>query len=68
MSSKLHVKGQRGVAKRAPDGVRPAARAAGRRMVRLGRHWAISINWKIVSAIGLALLVWALIAAVLASL
>jgi hypothetical protein len=51
-----------------PAGARPAAGAAGRRVIRLGRHWAIAVNWKIVSAIGLALLVWVFIGALLASL
>jgi hypothetical protein len=65
MSFKLHAKLDRAVAKPAPAGARPAA---GRRIIRLGRHWAIAVNWKIVSAIALAVLVWSLIVAVLASL
>jgi hypothetical protein len=68
MSFKLHAKLDRAVAKPALAGARPAAGAAGRRIIRLGRHWAIAVNWKIVGAIGLALLVWSLIVAVLASL
>lgn len=68
MSSKLNVKLDRSVAKPVPAGARPAAGAAGRRVIRLGRHWAIAVNWKIVSAIGLALLVWVFIGALLASL
>jgi len=68
MSFKLHAKLDRAVAKPAPVGARPAAGAAGRRIIRLGRHWAIAVNWKIVCAITLALLVWSLIVAVLASL
>ena len=68
MSYKLHAKLDRAVAAPAPADTRPAARAAGRRVIRLGRHWAIAVNWKIVCAITLALLVWSLIVAVLASL
>jgi hypothetical protein len=59
MINKLLLKGYRPPAK-------PAARAAakGRQVIRLGRHWALAVNWKIVSAFGLAFLVWALIIAV----
>jgi hypothetical protein len=66
MDSKLHLKLDRAAAKPAPE-ARPAAGAAGRRIVRLGRHWALAVNWKILSALGLALLLWAFIAALLGS-
>jgi len=64
MSDKLRLKDYLGFAKPASTGTRSDA---GRRIVRVGRHWAIAVNWKIVGAIGLALLLWALIVAVLAS-
>jgi hypothetical protein len=38
-----------------------AATPVPRRVYRLSARWAIAINWKLVSALGLALLVWALI-------
>jgi len=64
MNDKLLLKGYGPAAKPAR---RPRA-AGGRAIVRLGRHWALAVNWKLVSAVGLALLVWALIVAVAASL
>jgi hypothetical protein len=64
MNDKLLLKGYGPAAKPAP---RPRA-AAGRFIIRLGRHWALAVNWKLVGAVGLALLVWALIVAVTASL
>jgi len=64
MTSKLHAKLDPAVVPPA----RPAAGAAGRRVFRLGRHWAVAVNWKLTSAVGLALLVWALIVAVAVSL
>jgi len=64
MNDKLLLKGYGPAAKPAP---RKRA-AAGRLIIRLGRHWALAVNWKLVSAVGLALLVWALIVAVTASL
>ncbi|MEJ0071266.1 MAG: hypothetical protein WDO24_23780 [Pseudomonadota bacterium] len=63
MNDKLLLKDYRPLAEPAPR--EPAAGA--RRVIRLGRHWAVAVNWKIVSALGLAVLVWALIVAVLAS-
>jgi hypothetical protein len=44
------------------------APAADRPPARLGAPAGVAINWKIVRALGLALLVWALIGAVLLSL
>jgi hypothetical protein len=41
---------------------------AGRRVVRLGRHVALALNTKLVGAVGLAVLVWAFIVAVIVSL
>jgi len=67
MGSKLHLKFDRAAAKPAPEAARPAAAAAGRRIIRLGRHWALAVNWKILSVVGLALLLWAFIIALLAS-
>ncbi|MBI3516157.1 MAG: hypothetical protein HY060_19160 [Proteobacteria bacterium] len=47
----------------------PAADAArgGRRLYRLGGNWAVGVNWKLVRALGLAALAWALILAVVLS-
>jgi hypothetical protein len=67
MDYRLRVKTYRDLGKPALDRMRDVADAGGRQVYRLGRHWAIAVNWKIIGAIGLALLVWALIAAVVAS-
>jgi hypothetical protein len=67
MDYRLRVKTYRDVGKPALDRMRRAADAGGRHVYRLSRHWAIAVNWKIIGAIGLASLVWALIAAVLVS-
>jgi len=48
--------------------VRAPAAAPGRRVIRFGRHVALALNTRLVCAVGLALLVWALITAVIASL
>jgi hypothetical protein len=68
MDYRLRVKTYRDVGKPALDRMRHAAGAGGRHVYRVGRHWAIAVNWKLLGAIGLALLAWALIAAVVASL
>jgi len=62
MASKLGVKDD--VAASAP----PAGTSridAPRRVYRVSPRWALEVNWKLVSALGLALLVWAFIVAVL---
>ncbi len=66
MTSKLSANPYAGAAKPVEPAAGPAG--AGRRLHRLGRHWAIAVNWKLLGAVGLALLVWALIVAVVLSL
>jgi hypothetical protein len=64
MNPKATVKGFRPLAKPA----RAPAAAPGRRVVRFGRHVALALNTKLLAALGLAVLVWVLIVAVLVSL
>jgi len=59
MASKLGIKDD--VAPPAGSPPAPAGAPASRRVYRLSARWAIAVNWKLVSALGLALLVWALI-------
>ena len=61
MTSKLRA--QNHVGPPAPPAAPPADRA--RRIYRLSPRWAVAVNWKLLSALALALLVWALIVAVL---
>ena len=66
MASKLGIKPYEPAKPAEPAATARAAPA--RRVYRLGGQWAVGVNWKLVRALGLALLVWALIAAVLLSL
>jgi len=50
-----------------PGAAKAAARAQ-RPAHRLSRGWALRVNWKILWAVGLALLIWALILAIALSL
>ena len=38
-----------------------------RRIYRLGRHWALAVNRKILCALGLAAVAWACVAALIAA-
>jgi len=62
MAPKLGVKDD--VAASAPPVGGPRVDAP-RRVYRVGPRWALAVNWKLLSALGLALLVWAFIVAVL---
>lgn len=44
------------------------AQRPARRVYGLGRHWAVAVNQKILSALGLAALAWAAIATAVAAL
>jgi hypothetical protein len=57
MASKLGIKDDVAPSTGSPTAATPVPR----RVYRLSARWAIAINWKLVSALGLALLVWALI-------
>jgi hypothetical protein len=63
MASKLTVKPYEAAKPADP----PRAAAPDRAVYRLGGQWAVGVNWKLVRALGLAALVWVMIAAVLLS-
>lgn len=65
MTYKLGLK-RHGAAVKTAD--RASNAVGGRRIYRLGRHWAVAVNAKIIAAVGLALLVWAAIAALVLAL
>jgi hypothetical protein len=65
MDDKLSLKGYQGLDKPPAGSAAAGAEAAGRRIIAVGPRWAVAINRKLVGAIGLALLVWAFIVALL---
>ena len=67
VSFKHFPKGYRDASKAATNDDEDASCNARHRDLRVSRHWAIRVNWKILYAVGLALLVWSLIVAVLLS-
>ena len=76
MNDKLSLDAYRGLAKRrdGPEDAPPAAasgaalESAARRLLPLGRGWAIAVNPKLAGALGLALLVWIFIVALVVTL
>ena len=65
MASKLGIKDDVASSPGAATASAPPRAPAPRRVYRLSARWAIAVNWKLASALGLALLVWAFILALL---